>query len=63
MRNPEIFQPSGVEDEIAQWTDWAFSFKTFMCAQDERFKDDVHSSETAPSFLDPSHYDPAKKGP
>ena len=41
VRQPDIFDPKDLEQELTQWGDWAFRFKAFMMIQDPRFNEDL----------------------
>ena len=51
MKQPEVFSPKSIDEEIAGWQEWSFVFKNFMSVQDERFREDFTKAETASSFV------------
>ena len=40
VKQPEVFSPKSIDEEIAGWQEWSFVFKNFMSVQDERFRED-----------------------
>ena len=51
VKQPEVFSPKSIDEEIAGWQEWSFVFKNFMSVQDERFREDFTKAETASSFV------------
>eukprot|EP00439_Symbiodinium_sp_Y106_P022381 s7380_g2.t1 len=36
LKPPEAFSPAAIEEEVSQWSDWAFTFKNFLAFMDVR---------------------------
>ena len=52
VKAPEAFAPKTMDEELAQWSEWAFAaFKNWMCVQDEDFRGDFEKVEKAEAFL------------
>ena len=58
VKQPEVFNPKSIDEEIAGWQEWSFVFKNFMSVQDERFREDFNKAETASSFVAFESYEP-----
>ena len=56
MRQPDIFDPKDLEQEMQQWSDWSFRFKAFIMVQDPKFKDELEKCEVATEFTAFSAY-------
>ena len=41
VRQPDVFEPKDMEQEMQMWSDWSFRFKSFMMIQDPMFKEDL----------------------
>ena len=50
VRQPDVFEPKDMEQEMQMWSDWSFRFKPFMMIQDPMFKEDLDRCETAAAF-------------
>ena len=50
VRQPDVFEPKDMEQEMQMWSDWSFRFKSFMMIQDPMFKEDLDRCETAAAF-------------
>ena len=61
VRQPDIFDPKDLEQELTQWGDWAFRFKAFMMIQDPRFNEDLAECEVATAFVAFNEYAPDRK--
>ena len=35
LKPPEAFSPATIEEEVSQWSDWAFTFKNFLAFMDQ----------------------------
>ena len=44
LKPPEAFSPA-IEEEVSQWSDWAFTFKNFLAFMDQAFLTDLKSAE------------------
>ena len=42
---PEAFSPATLEEEVSQWSDWAFTFKNFLAFMDQDFLTDLEEAE------------------
>ena len=45
LKPPEAFNPATIEEEVSQWSDWAFTFKNFLAFMDQAFLTDLKSAE------------------
>ena len=45
LKPPEAFSPATIEEEVSQWSDWAFTFKNFLAFMDQSFLTDLKSAE------------------
>eukprot|EP00439_Symbiodinium_sp_Y106_P016254 s8191_g2.t1 len=45
LKPPEAFSPATIEEEVSQWSDWAFTFKNFLAFVDQAFLTDLKSAE------------------
>ena len=45
LKPPEAFSPATIEEEVSQWSDWAFTFKNFLAFMDQAFLTDLKSAE------------------
>ena len=45
LKPPEAFSPATIEEEVSQWSDWAFTFKNFLAFMDQAFLGDLKSAE------------------
>ena len=45
LKPPEAFSPATIEEEVSQWSDWAFTFKNFLALMDQAFLVDFKSAE------------------
>eukprot|EP00439_Symbiodinium_sp_Y106_P064923 s4869_g10.t1 len=45
LKPPEAFSPATIEEEVSQWSDWAFMFKNFLAFMDQAFLVDLKSAE------------------
>ena len=45
LKPPEAFSPATIEEEVSQWSDWAFTFKNFLALMDQAFLGDLKSAE------------------
>ncbi|CAE7756650.1 unnamed protein product [Symbiodinium sp. KB8] len=50
VKAPEVFAPKTMDEEQAQWSEWAFAFKNWMCVQDEDFRGEVEKAEALVKF-------------
>ena len=50
VKAPEVFAPKTMDEEQAQWSEWAFAFKNWMCVQDEDFRGEVEKAEAFLAF-------------
>ena len=56
VRQPEVFDPKDMDQELQQWSDWSFRFRSFMMVQDPRFKEDMEHCESATTFVSFADY-------
>ena len=61
VKQPELFDPKDLEQELQMWGDWSFRFKSFMMVQDPRFHDDMSQAEVAESFVSFADYPDDRK--
>ena len=61
VRQPDVFDPKDMEQEMQMWIDWSFRFKSFMMIQDPMFKDDMDRCETASAFTSFESYTDGQK--
>ena len=61
VKGPDVFNPKTLDEEIAQWAEWSFTFKNFMAVQNEQFREDFRKAESAASFVAFTDYDPEMK--
>ena len=47
LQKPDIWRPSTLEDEIAQWPEWSFLFKSFLVYGDQAYKQEFDAVENA----------------
>ena len=45
LKPPEAFSSATIEEEVSQWSDWAFTFKNFLALMDQAFLVDFKSAE------------------
>ena len=45
LKPPEAFNPATLEEEVSQWSDWAFTFKNFLALMDQDFLEDLQKAE------------------
>eukprot|EP00439_Symbiodinium_sp_Y106_P062327 s2311_g9.t1 len=45
LKPPEAFSPATIEEEVSQWSDWAFTFKNFLAFMGQAFLTDLKSAE------------------
>ena len=56
VKQPDIFDPKDLEQEMQQWSDWSFRFKAIIMVQDPKFKDELEKCEIATEFTAFSAY-------
>ena len=52
VKQPEVFQPTTVEEEHSQWPDWKLSFKSWSIYAQAEFEKDLLEAEKATEPLD-----------
>eukprot|EP00439_Symbiodinium_sp_Y106_P079422 s1279_g18.t1 len=46
LKPPEAFSPATLEEEVSQWSDWAFTFKNLLAFMDQDFLTDFEEAES-----------------